>query len=156
MALFRRKQSTLFWMSFSANGQQYQRSCGTADRKLAEAILGKIKAQIIEEKWFDLDKARGFSFEDMMEKYFKEHAPIHKEESSVQRDKDSYTHLKQVFSDLTLDKITPSLVIDYRNKRLAEGAAHSTVLNELGLLRNAFNISIRHWKWCRENPAGSR
>lgn len=139
-------------MSFTVNGKQYQRSTETSDRKLAEAILGKIKAQIIEEKYFDLDKAREYSFENLMEKYFTEHAPVYKEKSSIQRDMDSYAHLKQIFSGLTLNKITSSVVIDYRNKRLSEGAAHSTVLNELGLLRNAFNVAIRHWKWCRENP----
>lgn len=150
--MFKRKKSKFWWFSFTINGRVVQKSSGTEDKRLAEAVLGKIKTQIVEEKYFDLDKARKYSFEDLMEKYFTEHAPIHKEESSIQRDKDSYAHLKQVFSGLTLDKITSSLVIDYRNKRLAEKAAHSTILNELGLLRNAFNISIRHWKWCRENP----
>jgi integrase len=139
-------------MSFTANGKQYQKSTGTDDKKLAQKIFSKIQTQLVEQKYFDLDKAREYSFEDMMEKYFNEHAPIHKEASSVQRDKDSYTHLKQVFSGFTLDKITPALVIDYRNRRLSEKAAHSTILNELGLLRNAFNISIRHWGWCKENP----
>ena len=156
MGIFKRRQSKFWWLNFTVNGRVIQRSSETTDKKLAEAILGKIKAQIVEEKFFDLDKSRQYSFEDLMEKYFNDHAPIHKTESSVQRDKDSYAHLKRVFSGLTLDKITPSLVIDYRNRRLSEKAAHSTVLNEIGLLRNAFNISIRHWKWCRENPAGSR
>lgn len=152
MAIFLRKQSKSWWMSFTVDGKQYQKSTGTEDKKLAMKIYGKILTLITEKKWFDIDAARQHTFEDLMERYFNDHAPIHKENSSVQRDKDSHIHLKQVFSGLTLDKITPSLVIDYRNKRLTEGAAHSTVLNEIGLLRNAFNVAIRHWKWCRENP----
>lgn len=152
MGLYRRKDSLVWWMSFSMNGKQYQRSTGTHDRRLAEAILAKVKTQIIEGKWFDIDTAKQYTFDDMMKKYFKEHATVHKEQSTLNRDYDSYAHLKKIFSGLTLNRITPELVVDYRNKRLSEGAAHSTILNELGLLRNAFNISIKNWKWCKENP----
>lgn len=152
MGLFKRIGSQVFWMSFTANGKQYQKPTGTEDKKLAAAILGKVKSQIIEGKWFDLDRARSYTFEDLMGKYFRDHAPVHKQQASIGRDKDSHAHLEKMFSGLTLDKITSSLIIEYRNRRLEEGAAHSTVLNELGLLRNAFNVAIRHWQWCRENP----
>jgi len=40
------KRGTLWWMSFMFNGQQVRRSTGTSDRRLAEAILGKVKVQI--------------------------------------------------------------------------------------------------------------
>lgn len=152
MGLFRRKNSRIWWMSFSVNGKQYLRSTGTHDKKFAEAILAKIKTQILEGKWFDVDTAKQYTFNDMMEKYFKEHASVHKEQSTLRRDFDSYSHLKMIFAGLTLDRITPELVVGYRNKRLSGNASHSTILNELGLLRNAFNISIKNWRWCKENP----
>lgn len=99
-----------------------------------------------------LDTAKRYTFDDLMEKYFKEHAPVHKKASTLDRNNDAFEHLKEMFSGLTLEKVSPPLIIDYRNKRLSQGAAHSTILNELGLLRNAFNISIKHWRWCKENP----
>jgi site-specific recombinase XerD len=152
MGLFKRRGSKSWYMSFVVRGRQVQRSTGTNDRHLAEKILAKVTTMVVEGKWFDLDKATTYSFEDMMGKYFSEHAPVHKQPQSIQRDKDSLAHLEKMFSGLTLDKITPSLVVEYRDERLKEGAAHSTILNELGLLRNAFNVAIRHWGWCRENP----
>ena len=42
------KRSNMWWMSFTYQGQQVRRSTGTADKRLAEAILGKIKVQIVE------------------------------------------------------------------------------------------------------------
>jgi site-specific recombinase XerD len=152
MGLYRRKDSLIWWMGFSVNGVQYQRSTGTKYKKLADSILAKVKTQIIEGKWFELDMAKRYTFDDLMEKYFKEHAGVHKKQSTLDRDHDSYKHLKEMLSGLTLEQISPALVVDYRNKRLAKDAAHSTILNELGLLRNAFNISIKHWRWCKENP----
>lgn len=152
MGLYRRKDSSVWWMSFRFASKQYQRSTETTDKKLAESILAKVKTQIVEGKWFELDMAKRYTFDDLMEKYFKEHACVHKKPSTLNRDHDSCEHLKKMFSGLTLEQISPALVIDYRNRRLAKGAAHSTILNELGLLRNAFNISMKHWRWCKENP----
>ena len=152
MGIFKRKGSNAWWLAFSANGKQYQKSSNTANKKLAAVILGKIKAEVHEGKWFDRDHARNYTFDDLFEKYFRDHASVHKQQSSIQRDRDSFAHLKESFSGITLDRITSSGIEDYRNMRLSAGAAHSTILNELGLLRNAFNVAIRHWKWCRENP----
>ena len=42
----------LWWMSFTYQGQQVRRSTGTTDKRLAEAILGKVRAQIIEGRFF--------------------------------------------------------------------------------------------------------
>lgn len=42
------KRGNTWWMSFMYQGQQIRRSTGTADRRLAEAILGKVKVQIVE------------------------------------------------------------------------------------------------------------
>jgi len=152
MGLYRRKDSSVWWMSFPADGKQYQRSTGTSDKRLAESILAKVKTLIIEGRWFELETAKRYTFDNLMEKYFKEHAGVHKKPSTLDRDHDSCEHLEGMFSGLTLEKVSPALVIEYRNKRLSDGAAHSTILNELGLLRNAFNIAIKHWRWCKENP----
>ncbi|MBI5741149.1 MAG: hypothetical protein HZA16_10565 [Nitrospirae bacterium] len=53
MGLYRRKDSSIYWMSFTVDGRMFRQSTGTDNRKLAEAILGKVKTQIIEGKWFD-------------------------------------------------------------------------------------------------------
>ena len=37
------KRGSTWWMSFMYQGQQVRRSTGTADKRLAEAILGQVK-----------------------------------------------------------------------------------------------------------------
>lgn len=145
MGLYKRKDSPIWWMSFCANKRRYQRSTGAADRRLAENILAKVKTQIVEGKWFEIDEARQHTFDEMMEVYF---TKINGKDSTLNRKKGAFPHLKGFFSMLTLDKITSDLVDDYKQKRLSEGAAQSTILNEVRLLSHAFNIV----KWRRDNP----
>ena len=47
------KRGSTWWMSFMYQGRQVRRSTETADKRLAEAILGKIKVQIVEGRFFE-------------------------------------------------------------------------------------------------------
>ncbi len=44
------------------------------------------------------------------------------------------------------------MILSYKNKRLEQGAAQNTILNELGMLRNALNKAKHIWHWIRHNP----
>ncbi|MBI3599932.1 MAG: hypothetical protein HY097_04740 [Nitrospinae bacterium] len=61
---------------FCVNKRQYKISTGTEDRKMAEAIMGKIKTQVIEGKWFEVDEAKQHTFNELMEKFIREYAPL--------------------------------------------------------------------------------
>ena len=60
------KRGRIWWMSFSHNGQQYRRPCDTSSKKEAEEIFFKVKSQIREGKFFEV-QARDTSFEEMAE-----------------------------------------------------------------------------------------
>ncbi|MFZ5998064.1 MAG: tyrosine-type recombinase/integrase [Nitrospirota bacterium] len=178
MGLYKRKDSPTWWMSFSANGQQFQRSTGTTDKKLATAILGKVKAQIIEGKWFEVDEARKHTFDEMMDRFMREHAPTVADKTRKSY-RNSQAHLREFFSGLTLDKIDPDMIMQYvvhrreqtctpksedcqkcrqapetdacqalREKRKCRPGTRN---RELAMLSKAFNLA-RLWKWTRENP----
>jgi integrase len=51
-----------------------------------------------------------------------------------------------------LAEITPRGLADYKVIRRNELAAPGTINKELALVRHAFNVAIREWEWCRENP----
>ncbi|MEW6740966.1 MAG: tyrosine-type recombinase/integrase [Nitrospirota bacterium] len=153
MGLYRRKDSPIWWMSFSVDKKQYQRSTGTADRRLAENILAKIKTQIVEGKWFEVDEAKNRTFDEMMERYLNQYSKINKSKSTHSKDKGMLEkHLKPYFAGMTLREISSTEIISYKNRRLEHGASHSSIQNELGLLRNAFNIARREFDWKVENP----
>ena len=148
MGLFRRNK--VWWMTFIHQGQQVRRSTGTTDRRLAEAILGKIRVKIVEGRFFDTLEAKDHTFNDMMDRYLKERS-ITKAPASRQRDEQCLAHLRDAFGPLTLAEITPKLLAAYKAKR-RETAKPATVNKELGLVRHGFNVAIREWEWCRDNP----
>jgi hypothetical protein len=47
--------------------------------------------------------------------------------------------------------VTPKLLAAYKAQR-RQKVKLATVNKELWLIRHAFNIAIREWEWCRDNP----
>ena len=58
MAVYRRKGSKLWWISYSIGGRQYRESSGTTNKRLAQELLTKRKNEIFEGRFFP-DKKRG-------------------------------------------------------------------------------------------------
>ncbi len=150
--LYRRKDSGIWWMNFTVKGKHYRRSTDTRDKKLAEAILGKVRAQIIESKWFEVDEARQHTFEELMNRYLKEHSAVNKTKESYGNDKNYVNHLSTSFAGLSLDKITPNKIAQYKSIRTAKGAKPQTVKHEMICLNHAFNLAIKEWEWATVNP----
>ena len=152
MGLYRRKDSPVFWMSFTKDGISYDRSTKTSDKRVAEAILGKIKAQIVEGKWFNVSQAKSYSFEQLMDEYITTHSMVNKTPETCQRDRDYIKHLSRIFGEMTLDKITPELVSMYKKLRVRDGAKPATIKNELVCLNHALNLATSEWQWIAHNP----
>lgn len=141
-------------MRFTYNEQQIRRSTEVSDKRLAEKIYHKVMAQVAEGKWFERLPGEEKTFREMMEKYMREHSERNKSPKSHIRDKSLSNHLIQFFGDLTVSKISPKLVNEYKTKRRRDGAAPATVNKELNLVSHAFNLAIKEWEWVRENPVG--
>lgn len=144
MGLFKRGKT--WWMCLSVNSKQLRHSTGTDNRKLAEAIFSKVKVQIIEGTWFEMEriqKARRITFSEMVKKYMQKY----------QKGRDIYTikKLLPAFGQYTLAEITTEMVSDYRERRLKD-VKPATVYQELALMRRMFNVARREWKWIKENP----
>jgi site-specific recombinase XerD len=151
MGLYRRKDSKDWWMNFSVNGKLYRKSTGTQNKKKAEQILAKVQTLVIEGKWFEVDEAKGHTFDEMMERFMKEHAPT-KEPSMQKSYKVSLAHLGEFFSDMTLDKIDTDAVLRYVSYRRGQNNSKPGTRNrELAMLSKSFNLA-RLWKWVKENP----
>lgn len=156
MGLFKRikngKPTKIWWMCFTADGVPYRKTTGTGDKKTAEKILNKVLTQIAEGKWLDINTAKFHDFDELMERYLEEHSKKNKAPSTYEKDLGMKVKLEEVFKGMTLDKITAEAIVDYKNKRLDEGYAQSTIKNELGMLRNALRKAKQIWKWTKENP----
>jgi len=146
------KRGTVWWMSFTHQGQQYRRSTETEDRKLAQRIFDKLKGEIAEGKWFERLPGGNYTFTDLIEKYLKEYSATHKASSSHVRDKSLAAHLLEVFGDQYLLDITPAMISAYKVRRRKEGASPRTVNYELTLMSHAFTLAIKEWEWLSNNP----
>lgn len=149
MGLYRRPQGKVWWMNFMYHGRQVRRSTGTADRRLAEKVLGKVGSQIVEGRFFETLEETTRTFEELMERYLSEHAA----KKSQPRHYRGYANsLTAFFGGRTLAEITPKLIVEYKNSRYAAGLKPASINRELASLKKAFNLAVREWEWCRDNP----
>ena len=152
MGLYKRGGSGIWHMSFMYRGEQVRRSTETTDRKLAQRIYDKVKGEIAENHWFEKLPGEEKTFREMMEKYLNGHSVRNKAPRSHIRDKSLAKHLLSSFEDFMLVDITPKLIAEYKTKRREEGASPRTVNYELALMGHAFNLGIKEWEWCKDNP----
>ncbi len=156
MGLYRRQDSSFWWMSFTVGGKLYRRPTGTENRKLAEKIFAKVWTQIIEGRWFDLDKQRGIRIVEVIERFMTEVSPLH--QGSHERNAQIAEHLKKFLGDELLEDVTSSLISKYKVMRLQTVSRRGTqispdtVRKEFSLLRRIFNVAIGEWELCKENP----
>lgn len=145
------KRGKVWWMDFMFHGRRVRRSTETSDKRLAAAILAKVTTQVVEGTFFDTREEDDHTFRDMMERYLAERSNMKAPKSCV-RDGTSLKHLVPVLGEKLLSEITPKSLVAYRTQRRTERAAPATINKELQLVRHAFNLAMREWEWCRENP----
>jgi len=143
------KRGSMWWMSFMFNGQQIRRSTGTGDKRLAEAVLSKVKVQIIEGRFFEKQEPQERTLAELLDRYASEHAA---RRANHRRELTSIQNLTGFFGNPRLDHITPKLIVAYKNKRYTDGVKPATINRELATLKKAFNLARREWEWCTENP----
>ena len=150
MGLYKRKGSRFYWITFRVNGKKISESTKTANKKLADRIYAKRITEIAEGRWFP-NEAKKRTFEELEERYMREHSAIHKAQSSHTRDMYSFKQLSTTFEGLRLSEITPAKISDYKSIRQSKGAKTATIAKELELLRNALNHA-NEWGWMTINP----
>lgn len=72
--------------------------------------------------------------------------PKVKRKKSYGRACDAVTHLMNYFGKLTIDKITPARMEDYRDHRREKGRAETTIDLEISYLSNMFNLALKRKK----------
>lgn len=143
------KRGNMWWMSFMYQGQQVRRSTGTADKRLAEAILGQVKVQMVEGRFFDKSHAHERTLTELLDRYLSEHAV---RRANYRRELTSVKTLKAFFGTPTLDHVTPKRIVAYKNQRYTDGVKPATINRELATMKKAFNLARREWEWCTDNP----
>ena len=145
------KRSGVWWACIRYKGRKIQRSLETSDKKLAKAIEGKIKIQLVEHKYIDKPVGEDKKVSNMIEKFMLEHAP--KVSINMQKSyKASKNHLIPFFGESSLLSVSSKEISRYKMKRRDGKAKPATINRELAMLSKAFNLAVKEWEWINENP----
>jgi integrase len=112
--------------------------------------LSSVNGQIAQEKWIGIQEENGRTFKELVDRYMSDHSKLKKK--SWWRDENSLDHLLPFFGDSVVSDVTPELISEYKTKRLKEGAMPATLNRELALAKHAYNLGLKEWGWCTENP----
>ena len=127
-----------------------RRECAGPVKRLAEDLIKKRKAEIVERRFFPERIQTRTKFADMAELYFKNHSMINKR--SARSDRYVMDYYKRAFGERYLDEITPLLIEQLRIQRRSEVSA-STINRAHQVLKNLFTKAIEWGKFYGENPA---
>lgn len=141
MGLYRRSNGSVWWMSFTHNGQQYRRSTETEDKKLAQRIFDKLKGEIAEGKlhWVSSERSE---FEDLAQDLIDDYKLNGRK--SLDRATLSVKHLKSFFGGIKVKEITSNLIRSYILARKEEGASNGTINRELSALNRMLTLGVRN------------
>lgn len=113
--------------------------------------LFKRKAEA--QEWIAAEEKRqdaGHTWFEALARYEREVTPSRRQ--STQRwERLRFPKLKDQIPDRPLSEVTPEVVAQWRDARLAKVKAGS-VLRELSLIGSIFSIAMKEWRWVNENP----
>jgi integrase len=146
MSLFKRNDSSYWWVRFIYNGRRIQHSTGTADQAKAQEYHDKLKASLWDQERLGVKPRR--TWNEAVVKYLAETS--HKASQS-----DDKTHLRWVdrfLNGVMLDRIDRELLDRIMTARKAEGVANSTVNRTLEVVRAVLRRAAFDWDWIAKAP----
>lgn len=84
------------------------------------------------------------SIHDALERYRVEILPT-KRETTAKKERLRLAQLQTVFGKYTLAALTPTLIAEFRDKRVSDGKSANTVRLDLALLSHLYTIAIQEW-----------
>jgi integrase len=161
MGLYRKKGTSNWWMNFTIDGIQYNKSTGTADAKLAGLIPADMELKVLKNEKLGMEFELDYILDEMMSKFMSDYAP--KQEKGTQRRyEQSLKHLLPFFGGRKLSSIYGKLIDEYMQKRIKELSCRNTltkpatVNREYSMLAKAFALAVsRKWQMAKVNPCST-
>ena len=129
MTLVRRANSKHWYVQFQLKHQTVIRSTHTTDKRVAERVAAKIRAEAHER--IVLGKKKQITLGEALQRFIQTKAGTPNHRNQVIHAKQITKHIRP---SLPLAALQPSMLEDYRQKRLEEGLAKQTVKHSLNCL----------------------
>jgi len=145
MSLFKRKDSSCWWVKVIIDGRKVQRSTGTDDKIKAQEFHDRLKAQMWEQHRLGVKPQR--SWKDAVVRWLEETS----EKATHHEDKRKLIWLHSFLGELMLDEITLDVIDSVRAAKLKE-AAKATTNRYLALIRSILLRARDEWEWIDKVP----
>lgn len=145
MSLFKRKDSSFWWVKITLDGRKLQRSSGTDDKIKAQEFHDRLKAQMWEQNRIGVKAQR--SWKEAVVRWLSETS----EKATHKEDKRKLIWLDVFLGDKMLDEITLDVIDSIRAAKLKE-AARSTTNRYLALVRAILLRAKDEWEWIDKTP----
>lgn len=145
------KRGKMYWAKVRVRGRTVQKSLGTPNKKLAQAIEARLHVEIAEEKYLEKPPGEKIKLSELKEKVMTEHCGKLCKGAASTYDK-AFRFFIGVVGDLCLTEVSVRHITEYKQKRLAMGVRPATLNRELASIGKAFNIARNEWEWIKENP----
>ncbi|MHB0981925.1 MAG: tyrosine-type recombinase/integrase [Thiobacillus sp.] len=145
MSLYKRKDSSAWWLKIRHNGQAIQRSTGTDDKLKAQEYHDRLKASLWEQSRLGVKPQR--TWQEAVLRWITETSDKRTHQEDLVKLKWLHTHLGQHH----LDDITLDVIDTIRVARLKEGTK-STCNRYLALVRAILRRARDDWEWLDKVP----
>ena len=145
MSLYKRKDSTQWWLKISLNGRTIQRSTGTADKVQALELHDKLKTALWEQIRLGVKPSR--SWQEAVVKWLLETS----DKATHKEDKQKLSWLHAYLGELRLDEINLEIIDKIRSAKLKE-ASKATTNRYLALIRSILIRARDEWEWIDKVP----
>lgn len=147
MSLYKRKDSTIWWVRFTHKGQRVQQSTGTNDRQKAQEYEAKLVNSLWEQERLGIKPKRQWN--DAVVRYVDE--TQHK--ASQVSDLYHLRWLDKYLNGVELQVINRDFLEKILKAKQAEGVANSTVNRVLEVVRGLLRKACNEWEWIDRVPA---
>ena len=143
------KKNNVYYIDYYlANGRRKRKRIG-ASKKAAERVLQKIKTDIIEGKYLDIQKDKKKRFKEYSENYVERYCKHNK--ATWESDKHSLKQFTDYFGNIYIGEIAVEKVEGFRRQRLESGVKRATVNRAVTSLKTMLNRAVIN-KDLRKNP----
>lgn len=145
MSLYKRKDSSVYWIKLHHCGKIIQKSTGTADKVKAQEYHDRLKASLWEQE--RLGVRPRYSWQQAAGRWIEEtsHKATHKDDIAKLK------WLHSILGELMLDEITLDVIAKVKAARL-KVAGKSTANRFLALIRSILKRAVDEWDWLDKAP----
>ena len=145
MSLYKRKDSSVWWVKLHHSGKIIQRSTGTTDKVKAQEYHDRLKASLWEQE--RLGTKPRYSWQQAVVRWLEETA----DKATHEQDIAYLKWLHSYLGDLMLDGITLDVIARIKEARLKE-ASKSTANRYLATVRAVLIRARDDWEWVEKVP----